>query len=39
MGTKILMFGGIRLNKFCNSEVYSLETEENFVADCVRGWN
>ena len=38
LGQKILIFGGMRINKFCNSEVYSLETEESTVADCVKGW-
>ena len=39
VGSKVLLFGGMNLNKFCSAEVWSLETEESFVNDCVKGWN
>lgn len=38
IGTKILYFGGMSLENFCDFKVYALETEQNYAGELSKNW-
>jgi hypothetical protein len=38
IGTKILYFGGMSLENFCDFKVYALETEQSYAGELAKNW-